>query len=231
MWETSEGIRKLAGAEGDFVFEVAQWYFEQMDTHLCDEDAEGWHVRIPVFDTMPILKRAGAILYVTRLLLNDEAPCPLTAWSEAAAAAIYEYAKDLVEMEIDEPMEGDETFWRKRIQRAWMQTVYTKEFAKEAKFGPGEGHRQRVNSTDLDEWHSKIEALAGHVFFDDDWLSIDSFVDLHPNLSDPLKKHMGISKDYYTSVPDHVLFREDRSLLEQAHNDVFVKNRKHHSKV
>src|SRR5260370_39000563 len=118
----------------------------------------------------------------------------LTANAEATVAAIFEYIRQSVEIEIglDEGDDPDATFWRRHVLAACLE---------------GEENWEEPlpdpSCDDLGEWKVLIDVLAEWILWDYDFCMEESFLDEDPVVAKKKMKEMGIAGDYYLQpAPD-----------------------------
>lgn len=182
MWHTNNGDRTLEGAEAR-VFAHALWDFvQELENNKGDYD-----VALPVFDRLTYGQKASLLSIVGRGLLKPESHIrELTAVVECAVAAVFEFLKMEVIIEIDDP--DSETSWRKVILAARRQA--------------GAEDLPDADCIDVQEWFFEIEAMAEMILWDNDYLSESDFVDDSPEDSDRLKELIGITDDYFLEIAD-----------------------------
>ena len=210
MWKTESGVRKLVGKERRLFMAGTSSLFSWLDDlHEIDED---WSSGSPAFDKIPIENRRWVLLLVAESLLGDGPDPSLGAWNEGAVLAVFTHLLDEVDVEIDNQAEetlDDPVYLRSRIHEAWMEKCDKSEMAE---FGEGEGPHQPLDSTDSDEWDSKIEFLADQILFDRDCES-EVFMDLNPAVAEMCQRELGIGKEYYVDIPP-LLRAGDRKRLK-----------------
>ena len=97
MFETTDGIRKLEGAERRVFIDILT---SQLDN--LNEDIEG-EIDLPVdiLNHIPAKERPYVFLLVAEGLLNDAPSMPLRAWNEAVIGQLYDFLEYHVLVEID----------------------------------------------------------------------------------------------------------------------------------
>ncbi len=186
-WNTPSGHRTLEGEERR-VFDIA---IREMAVELLHEGIDdSLSVGIPVFDCMTGCQQLVMLDFV-RTYLFEETPSsnPLTAVVEGTAAAIVFYIEGQIDVELDidrdvssEPSVRPVRVWRKRLLRLCRE--------REWEINPRLGK---------DEWQLAIDMLHDRILHDMDYL--DDLSDRPPDVSQSIKKEMGIPQDYYLSVP------------------------------
>jgi hypothetical protein len=184
MWWTPDGQRILQDAEGQLFREALG-----MVADMVRDDHEGiWQVGAPPFDNLQPNQKLAVLAQVSSALLREDQPIPkLTAVLEAAVGAIYEAVRVLVEMEIDQPAEEQESTWRELVLAACRER--------------GAEELPDAQSNDLDEWEVVVDSLVDGVLWDEDWRADESLLDADPKASQAVKEVLGIDEDYYVAVP------------------------------
>lgn len=181
VYHTPGGDRILLGAERSlFTHSLAM-----IVDILADGDTE---FGVLPFDDLQRNQKLVVLYNSARGLLHPSEPVPnLTAVVESAVATVYEYAKERVYEEIDDPDSTGETFWRSVVLEAARQQVELGEFPDTA-------------DPDKRTWTFLVECLAGGVLWDNDYESQAS-LDLPPEESRRFRAALGMTEDYYTDVP------------------------------
>jgi len=140
---------------------------------------------------------------IARALLCEDEPAPaLTATVEASVWCVFQHVRDLLEVEIEDPLEERrQPSWRQLVLAASRETQVT-------------DHLPDENSTEKADWEFLIDCLEGRVLWDYDWQLEDS-VDLAPDASQRLKDELGIADDYFVTVPPDPSDAEAERLLQQ----------------
>ncbi|MDH4201367.1 MAG: hypothetical protein OEV87_00540 [Phycisphaerae bacterium] len=182
MWHTNTGDRTLEGAEAK-LFAAALW---DCATILEESDGECF-LGPPAFDRMTYGQKAAVLSIIGKGLLDPKEPiCELTAAVESAIAAVFEYIKEEVAAEIDDPeMKSD---WRKMILSARKES--------DGEDLPDEG------CDDHEEWLIQVEELSYLILWDYDFEDEDLYVDMPPEDSSRFKEFMRIKDDYFVEIPD-----------------------------
>ena len=182
MYWTPEGERVLLGAERR-LFEEALGMIVDL---LSDADFD---FGVRAFDELQRGQKLFVLYHAGRALLAPDEPAPeLTAYLEAAVAAIYRFMIAQVLQEIEEPeFAFHQPSWRRMVLDA---------------FGDREGLAELpdVKSSDVSEWELLVECLEATVLWDDDF-EMQVGMDADPDVSRSLKHTLGISDDYYVDVP------------------------------
>ena len=198
MWETSEGIRTLEGAEAYLVRELVHYLLDQILVGV--EINEPHRSDVPIFDALQPTQQLVMLSQVAQGLLSHGAqPVPLTAINEGAIYALFCELRALIEIEIDFERLGEshENTIRAAAIDAWSQHHQWSD--------PGEDGDDIPNShsMDVDQWAWFVELIADQILWDRDF-NLDGLVaDIQPEKADQLKAYLGIERDYYSTVaPD-----------------------------
>jgi hypothetical protein len=192
MWNTSDGLRTLTGMEAQLIRDTAG---ELVDAIRAEKDyGEPVELGIPTFDQLSWQQKMVMLLHVLKPLLIEAVPSPpRSALNDATVAAIYAQMETGVESEIyfqqttAQSEEGD-TDRRRQIIEAI------------------EEHGSELNWPDpecvvMDEWELAIAEVKSWVLPDEDYQMDGLTLDAPPEKSHELKRIMGISQDYFTTVP------------------------------
>ena len=198
MWQTSQGVRSLEGAEGHLVREVIHYLLDQIlvgieinEPHLTD---------VPIFDALQPTQQLVMLSQVAQGLLNCHVdPVPLTAINEGTIYALFSELRALIEVEIDFERRGasrDNTI-RTAAVDVWIQHNQWDIAAGDKDNTPA------PNSLDVDHWAWFVEMIADQILWDRDF-DLDGLVaDIQPEKADQLKAYLGIEQNYYSTVaPD-----------------------------
>lgn len=181
MYHTPAGDRILLGAERRFFTHCLAVI---VDT-LADGDVE---FGVATFDSLQRNQKLVTLYQSARGLLHPQEPLPkLTAALESAVATVYEFAKERIFEEIDDPDLSGETRWRSLVLEAVRQQVEVNEFPE-------------ATDRDKETWTFLVECLAGCVLWDYDY-QWQTSLDLPPEESKRVRATLGITEDYYTDVP------------------------------
>jgi hypothetical protein len=153
VYHTPGGDRVLLDAERSFFTNCLAMIVDQ----FADGDAK---FGVAPFDELQRNQKLVVLYSSARGLLRPNEPIPkLTAVVESAVAIVYEFAKEQVFLEIDEPDSSHETsFWRRLILKAARQQVELDELPLDS-------------DPDKGIWTLLIECLAGCVLWDNDYES------------------------------------------------------------
>ena len=193
MWHTNNGDRTLEGAEAS-LFALTLWDF------LCELEVEGgdFDAGVRAFDRLTYGQKLSTLSAVANGLLKPEEPIrKLTAAVESAIAAVFEYLKILVILEIDEP----------EIPSSWRQMILAVRRMSGAKDLPDE------NCQDEEEWLFQIEELSCLILWDHDFEDENLYLDKPPEEAWVLKGFMDIDDDYFLDIPDDLKLKEIETTL------------------
>src|SRR5262249_16909495 len=121
MWWTSEGERVLRGGEWELFREgLAGIWNHIQDSPVNDES---FACGIAAFDNLQANQKLALLALVGRALRDETVPMPdLTAHAEATIAAVFEYIRQSIEIEIGFRMDPqvcpDAAFWRDLVLAA-----------------------------------------------------------------------------------------------------------------
>lgn len=197
MWETSEGVRTLEGAEAYLVREVVHYLLDQILVGI--EINEPHRSDVPIFDALQPTQQLVMLSQVAQgLLSHDVEPVPLTAINEGAIYAVFCELRALIGIEIDferlgEP-EGNAI--RTAAIDAWNHHHQWEDDDEETGI-------PEPDSMDVNQWAWFVELIADQILWDRDF-NLDGLVaDIQPEKADQLKAYLGIERDYYSTVaPD-----------------------------
>ena len=182
MYHTPGGDRILGGAERHFFTHSLSMIVDL----LTDDDME---FGVTPFDELQRNQKLVVLYNAARGLLRPNAPITkLTAFIESAVATVYEFGKEQVYQEIDNPeCSGGTSFWRSLVREAVLEQIELDELP-------------HVTDPDKEAWAFLLECLAGSVLWDNDYESQVS-LDLPPEESRQFRSLLGMADDYYTAVP------------------------------
>jgi hypothetical protein len=150
---------------------------------------------LAAFDTLQPGQKLALLAQVGRALHDKKIQAPeLTAHTEAAVAAVYEYVRQSAYIEIDLQGEPDRAeyafFWRRLILRA----------SEEMDSQPDE-RLPDEHCDDVSEWELLIDCLTDRIFWDADYEMGDTFLDAAPDVSRDKMYSMRIADDYFVALP------------------------------
>jgi hypothetical protein len=195
MWRTSSGERTLQGAEARLFAEALLSLLDEAYTdQLYDYD-----LGLPCFDNLTYGQKIAVLAAVGNgLLREDVLAVPLTAALEGAIAAVFQHLMNSVIFEIDEPDVGN--------SRRKMIVAARKEIEAEEVPEP--------TCEDQEEWDIEIQELSDCILWDADCESGDLYLDRPPEEGRELRREMGVSEDYFTTVADDL--REEQARVKVA---------------
>jgi len=188
MWRTPSGIRKLRGAEARLFLASVVGMLDDLS-----EDGKSLECGSRAFDRMSPEQQRYAILAVAQNLTNKRRPMPLVSWAEAVVYAVYEYALDRVETEIDITSSNPAMtryVWRKLVRDAFAET-----------WKENLQHVPALTSSEIDDWDFCIEFLSDAILWDRDFLDEDIYDGTE------------CLPDYFAKEPREVSHRRRRDLL------------------
>ncbi len=196
MWKTPEGERTLKGGEAAFVIEAISSLWDELEGQFAydeDDDCTPWN--IPIFDRLGGGQKIALLASVGRALLREDVTSPeLNAINEATVGVIFDYAKALLQFELDSD-EGEE-----EDRRTWRRLLLG---ASELGTWPADDPPPAESCDEFWEWESLLDGLADKILWDDDWRAEEVFVDSPPRVANAIKESMGINPNYYTDIaPD-----------------------------
>ena len=195
MWHTDCGDRTLEGAEAK-LFAEALWDF----VSELEVDEGDYDVGIEVFDRLTYGQKLSVLSIIGAGLLKPDEPIrKLTAVVEGAIAAVFDYLKMVVILEIDEP--EIKSNWRKMILAARRQ------FGAEGL--PKEG------CADEREWLIEIEELSDLILWDADYEDEDLYIDKPPEEARILKDFMRMRDDYFSAIADDLTDEEAQARIKE----------------
>ena len=185
MWRTPGGDRILVGAEADVFKSAVRSLRSGLVDPPCPRDSG-----IAVFDRLTLGQRLSVLVEVTMALLDERVPSPAhTAANEAAIAAVFEQLVTSIESEIDDAASTTRPTDLRRLVR---QACSDRDPGFDA---------PPLRSDDIDQWLRCIEALRDQILWDADYAAEDCFVDAVPTRAQEIHTFMGVSRDYFTTVP------------------------------
>jgi hypothetical protein len=126
----------------------------------------------------------------------------LTAAVESAIAAVFDYLKIAVIVEIHEP----------EIKSNWRKMVLAARRERDAEDLPDEG------CEDEQEWSIEIEALSELILWDADYEDEDLYIDKPPEEAQRLKDFMRIKDEYFIEIPEDLKPKEIETKLTELKN-------------
>jgi hypothetical protein len=180
VYRTPQGERILLTGERR-LFEDS---LGMMADHLSVSDGD---FGVSAFDQLQLGQKLFALYRAGRALLQPDEPAPeITAFLEAAVAAVYQHVFDMVILEIEDPEFAPQPSWRQLVSEA-------------ARESDGIDQVPEETSRDKEEWQLVVECLADDVVGDRDF-ELQAHLDADPDKSRDVKEMMGIPEDYYAAV-------------------------------
>jgi len=192
MWRTSEGDRVLQGAEWALFRKAlgGLWH----STEHSQGNGQFFESGIAAFDSLQAEQKLAMLAVVGKALQDENTAAPeLTGHAEATVAAVFEYVRFSIQLEIGggaEP-EARANFWRQLILAA------CQELDDEGSDLPS------PSAIDVETWNELIEYLVDRILWDRDFDMQDSFLDDDPDKLKPRMEFMGIPGNYFVEpAPD-----------------------------
>lgn len=206
MWETSQGIRTLDGAEAHLVRELVHYLHDQILVGI--EIGEPHFSDVSIFDSLQPTQQLAMLHTVAEGLLDPESAAPkLTATCEATIYAIFRELETLIEAEIgfEKQLALPDNRLRSLARDAWIRGCQQSE--EDHIFGNAEltGHSiPPLESTDMSRWTDFVEQIADLILWDRDF-EFDRLVgDASPDQAELMKRQLGINEDYYSTVASDI---------------------------
>jgi hypothetical protein len=202
MWNTSEGIRTLEGAEARLFREVLGCLVDEC--RMSEEYQDDYPLGIEAFDALSYGQKLAMLEIVGHgLLVKSVEPPELTAVSEGAVGAVYQHLRGCVQFELDT---ADCDFWRPLIRAALLDIQKNEPF--ESQIPP-------AKCRDFDKWDFWIDLLEERIVWDYDWDGDMVGMDRSPEQITQLKQMLDIPEDYYVAVAPDPTPEEIPTLLGQ----------------
>jgi hypothetical protein len=197
MWRTTRGERTLVGAEAVLVRKLLAAMYDALETACIPHD-EAFESGVDLFDRLSAEQQLAMLAIVGEALLNENAEAPpLTALSEATAAAIFGGLQAMLEAELD----ADERSFGHLLDPAttWRSLVRNSVMATNAQNEPV----LQTHSIDWERWNLLVTVVSGRVLGKDDWNLEELVVDSGPEQGAATKGELQITLDYFDSIaPD-----------------------------
>jgi hypothetical protein len=195
MWHTNCGDRTLDGAEAR-LFAEALWDF----VSVLEVSEGDFDVGLNVFDRLTYGQKASLLSIIGNGLFKPDVPMPkLTAVVESAIAAVFDFLKMVVMLEIDEP--EIKSNWRKMILAVRREV--------------GAEDLPDKDCEDEQEWLIEIEELSYLILWDYDFEDEDLYIDKPPEEAQVLKDIMRMRDDYFLEVPEDLKPKEIETRLSE----------------
>ena len=206
VWETSQGIRTLCGAEAYLVRELIHYLHDQILVGI--EIGEPHFSNVSVFDSLQPTQQLAMLHTVARGLLDSSAAPPkLTATCEGTIYAIFRELETLIEAELDfeQQLTVSDHRLRSLARDAWIggcqqsceDTVLSN--AELAGYAIPD-----LNCTDMEQWADFIESIADHILWDRDFEFEKLVGDAAPDQAEVIKQRLGINDDYFSTIASDV---------------------------
>ena len=201
MYNTPLGIRVLQGAERRLFVESLAMIVDNLS--VVDGPFE-----VAIFDRLQRNQKIAILHTMARALLCGQEPVPrLTAPIEAAVATVYRHMRTMISLELEGEIDELEDVstpkppsWRKRVLAA----------GREAEIDD----LPSITEDDPEEWDLLLECLEDCVLWDNDW-EMEEQLDMDPDVSQRVKREMGIADDYFIAVPPDPTDDEAGQLLSE----------------
>lgn len=221
MWWTPEGERVLRGAEWALVRAGVEALWDEIEEGIADPDLGPAVTGVGTFDRFSPSQQLAVLAHVARALSDESVPRrELTAYAEAAVAAVFAHLRTGVEMEIEWARGPDVGPGSDASDRFFLRSLtlaaYREVAAGEEETGGSETPVEagdddddegpwappEVTSSDLGPWEDLIECLSNRILWEDgDYDMADEFLDLDPDEARTRMGLMRIEADYYTAIP------------------------------
>lgn len=217
MWSTSYGDRILNKAEAAVFLEAVAYTRDLLCVSI--DINESLYLGVSSFDNLQPTQQLAALHMVAMALVKKEVPPPpLSANLEGTIYAVFKNLYSLVEVEIDQCRENQNSYeLRNAILNACRSTVteagdWAQNTDQDLAALPD------CTCEDMDAWEFEIEALANQILWDRDFELEDLIADQDPIQVSAVKEYLGIGPDYFAiPAPDansEEYLRLDRELVE-----------------
>ena len=206
MWETSQGIRTLGGAEAYLVRELVHYLHDQILVGI--EIGEPHISNVAVFDSLQPTQQLATLHTVAEGLLDvSAAPPKLTATCEGTIYAIFRELETLIEAEIDFAEQFARPDYRLRTlaRDAWIGGC--QQSCEDTVLDSVElsgAHIPDIHCTDMEQWVDFVESIADHILWDRDFEFEKLVGDASPDQAEAIKRQLGINNDYFSSVASDI---------------------------
>ena len=215
MWRTSENVETYAGSLSlvlayglsDMIEQLNECYECGSDDHYFGHKA---------FARLTLEQKAWTLRMITFGLLDREIPAvPLTAFFDAAVAAIFRRLEELVAVEIGMAETKGEAApdWCYDVRRAIL-AVHEKDGMNSPDFLDG-NEPLKVDCVDMEQWQDAIAGIWEDILWDDDYAML-TIEDMPPKLATEARTKLGIDNDYFIAIPDDPQPTEAQRLLQEA---------------
>ena len=206
MWETSQGIRTLGGAEAYLVRELVHYLHDQILVGI--EIGEPHFSDVSVFDSLQPTQQLAMLHTVAEGLLDsNKAPPKLTATCEGTIYAIFRELETLIEAEIGFAQQLTLSSHRLRAlaRDAWIGGC--QHSGENNILGNAELTGTNIpdlNCTDMEQWTDFVELIADHILWDRDFQFENIVGDASPDQAEVIKRQLGINNDYYSTIASDI---------------------------
>jgi hypothetical protein len=203
VWITALGNRVLRGAEWELFRVGLSTLWDDIESQ--EDDEEPGTTEVQGFDRLTRPQRLALLSQVAKGLHDRREPCAdLTAFNEAAVAAVFAQVRYLVWVEIDGQRSGFGAFSRDRAGRPRERVLAAIRQVEPVR----RADLPKASSTDYSRWSDIIRTMLFRILDDIDYLAADIFLDMPPSRSRSLKGMLGIPEDYFSTAPHSPAGRE-----------------------
>ncbi len=206
MWETSQGIRTLGGAEAYLVRELVHYLHDQILVGI--EIGEPHFSNVSVFDSLQPTQQLAMLHTVAKGLLDSStAPPKLTATCEATIYAIFRELEALIEAEVDFEAQFAQPDHRLRslARNAWIGGCQQSTVDNVLDGAELSGNIiPDIGCTDMEQWADLVESIADHILWDRDFEFEKLVGDASPDQAEVIKQQLGINDDYFSTVASDI---------------------------
>lgn len=203
MWLTTDGPRKLTGAERRFVIHGATTLLEEIQDLGEDHD---FHAA--VLNSIPSDERPYLVMRVLHDLIGDAPAPPIWAWNQAIVWEMYQRMIEDIEVGVEsQRQEGPKRlhlYPRRFALDAWNELYADDDDLKP----PG------LKSTNMEAWKVLVDGLSSNVLMDLDFTLYDRFADLDPERVDQVKEVVGIDPEFFSESHPPVTPKEKSSFQD-----------------
>ncbi len=206
MWDTSQGIRTLEGAEAYLVRELVHFLHDQILVGI--EIGEPHISNVSVFDSLQPTQQLAMLHTVAEGLLDSsKAPPKLTATCEGTIYAIFRELEALIEAEVDFEAQfaRPDHRLRKLARNAWIGGCQQSSAGDVLASAELSGYTiPDINCTDMEQWADLVESIADHILWDRDFEFEKLVGDASPDQAEVIKQQLGINDDYFSTVANDI---------------------------
>lgn len=192
MWDTTDGVRILQGAESTLVRNTIHELVDVIRAAKADDESA--RVGVMLFDELSWEQQLAMLLRVAKQLFDPFLPPPpKSALMDATVAAIYAQMRIGIEIEIDfqqsaTEIDGNDTARRQEIVNALIERYPDRDWLD-------------AECVVADEWDLAVDVLRNWVLADEDWNLQNLSIDLDPENANLFKASLGIDRDYFIDIP------------------------------